>query len=183
MIKRIDVRIAYEPDRKLAFAYNRIMEETVCEWVLFLDQDLFICNPHWYTMCLEAVNSYPQAGIISAKTNRINNSYQLDKDAPRTDNILDHISYSNFLWKKYKNSIIECKTNFSGFFILTSKTAWKEAKGFDESINKGLSKVDIFYSRKIKEKRKLYLMEGLYFYHLYKSKWKKSWSKEKWGEV
>jgi len=37
----IDTCIVYEPGKKLAEAYNRKMESTIAQWVLFIDQDLF----------------------------------------------------------------------------------------------------------------------------------------------
>ena len=58
----------------------------------------------------------------------------------------------------------------SGFFILTSKTAWKDCGGFDEK-RKRLLGVDNRYSRALnKAGYALYCMPGLYFYHIYKDK-------------
>ena len=67
----IDVKIPYEPDDKLAEAYNRAMVNTTAPWVLLLDHDVFLAlNPHWYEMCLEVVERVDNdVGMITCVTN------------------------------------------------------------------------------------------------------------------
>jgi len=51
----IDVRIPWEPGKKLGYAINRTME-TVRGNVLILDHDVFLSlNPHWYQICENAI--------------------------------------------------------------------------------------------------------------------------------
>jgi GT2 family glycosyltransferase len=170
-IEWIDTKIVYEPDRQLALAYNRAMESTSAEWVLFLDQDLFICNPHWYEMCLYAIKELKdkQPGWITAKCNRVVNRSQLHcTEYTDSNNVIDHINVARNLYDRSGNNISEGKGKFSGFFILTNKTAWKHVGGF-EDVGRGLSGVDNNYSEKLKNNGfGLYVMEGLYFYHLWK---------------
>jgi GT2 family glycosyltransferase len=72
--------------------------------------------------------------------------------------------------KLIKAHVQRFKGALSGFFILTSKTAWKAAGGFDEN-RKRLVGVDNYYSRAISQAGyQLWGMPGLYFYHIYKQK-------------
>lgn len=166
----IDTKIVYEPGKQLAEAYNRAMRNTSAEWVLFLDHDLFLCNPHWYEMSLNAVKQVGKnAGWITCKCNRIGNKCQLYQPQQDSNDILYHIEVAKKVYRKCGNEVVEVqKGNFSGFFILTSKTVWKKVGGFRHQ-GKGLSKVDIDYCKRVQAAGyKLYIMPGLYMYHLYK---------------
>lgn len=168
----IDVKIPYEPNNGLAMAYNRSMESTDAEWVLFLDHDLFICNPNWYEMCLDAIRQLKgkKVGWITAKCNRIGGIPQ--KHIPPEDNndIGYHIEIAKKLYKEKGNQISQTHHDLSGFFILTNKTAWRTVGGF-KHMNKTIFGIDNEYRRCLAEGGfGLYVMEGLYFYHLYKHK-------------
>lgn len=173
----IDTCVVYEPGKRLAYAYNRKMESTTAEWVLFWDQDIFACNPNWYTMCLNAIRKVGDtAGFISAKTNRIGPHAQRHTVNPDPNDILYHTQIGKELYAKHGNEITETKQKLSGFFILTNKTAWKAIGGF-RHMDRGLSKIDQDYSKRIMAAGyKQYIIQGLYFYHLYKTKWNSSWN-------
>jgi len=172
MVDYIHVCIPFEPGRKLAFAYDRAMENSPTEWTLILDHDLYFCNPLWYIMSLNAIKQLEgkKVGWITAKTNRIGNKSQLYPVPNDNDNLNYHIEIASKLYKKNKNLLSLVKGNPSGFFILTNKTACADVGGFDD-IGKGLSGVDNNYSKKLRAKGYgLYVMEGLYLYHYYKKR-------------
>lgn len=168
----IDVKIPYQPGRALAKAYNRAMETATTEWVLLLDWDLFACNPFWYDMCVNAVNQvdHNKAGVITCVTNRIGNPAQRAEGAPDTDDVMAHMLYAKLLYKQYGNEVRRIPGALSGFFMLTSKTAWRAAGGFDETRQRLLG-VDNYYSRDLNRAGyTLYCMPGLYYYHVYRKK-------------
>ena len=172
----IQVAMPYEPGQRLAYAYNRAMATAAAEWVLFLDHDLFICNPLWYEMCLEATETAPaDAGWITAVTNRIGNKNQkaISKNGlqlPDTEDLQAHCSYAQVLYKEWGNELVRCKGAMSGFFILTSRTAWRKCGGFNEK-RKRLLGVDNHYSRSLSlVGYRYYKLPGLYFYHMYRKK-------------
>ena len=168
----IDVKIPYEPGNKLAEAYNRAMESTTAEWVLLLDHDLFICNPHWYEMCLNAIKQLEgqKVGWITAKCNRVACWRQKHQTSTDNNDIEHHIAIAKSLYKEKGNELIQTDADFSGFFILTNKTAWKICGGFLD-VGKGLLGIDNDYRRRLSEAGfNLYVMNSLYFYHLYKQK-------------
>lgn len=172
----IDVVMPYEPELKLAYAYNRAMQLSSAEWVLFLDHDLFICNRHWYEMCLDAIARVPaNCGWITAVTNRIGNKNQraVSKqglEIPDTEDLSVHCLFSRALYNEWGKQLVRCRGAMSGFFILTRKTAWEAAGGFDESRQRLLG-VDNLYSRDLGRAGYLfYKLPGLYFYHMYRKK-------------
>ena len=168
----VDVKIPFEPNNGLAMAYNRAIESTTAEWVLFLDHDLFICNPLWYEMCLDAIRQLKdkKVGWITAKCNRI--ACKAQKHVIEFDNneLGYHIAVATELYLDKGNEITQTDADFSGFFILTNKTAWRTAGGFKD-VGKGLLGIDNDYRKRLAGAGfGLYVMEGLYFYHLYKKK-------------
>jgi GT2 family glycosyltransferase len=155
----------------LAKAYNTIIEKTDAEWFLFLDHDVFLgTNNLWYSMCIDAIKQLEKekVGWITCKTNRIGCRRQLHNEEP-SDDILKHILIAKKLYKKYGNQVSQIgKTKLSGFFILTNKTAWKAVGGF-RHMGKGMSKIDNDYSVRLRQAGfGLYILEGLYIYHMWK---------------
>lgn len=171
----IDTRIVYEPNKKgekdnfseLGYAYNRAMK-TVEDWVLFLDQDIYLCNRDWYSICLNAVKEVGyKAGWITAVTNRIGNSFQGVKGlrtAP--DDLTIHDKISQIQYKKYGNTIediTDITHKLGGFFILTHKKAWHNAGGFNEERRSGFDKD--YCLRILAAGYSIYRLPGLYVYH------------------
>jgi len=168
----IDVKIPYEPGGKLACAYNRAMENTSAEWILLLDHDLFICNPHWYEMCLSAIRQLKdeKVGWITAKTNRIACPAQKQQVSHDNNDISHHVAVARKIYKEKGSELTRTSADFSGFFILTNKTAWQVVGGFKD-VGRELLGIDNDYRRRLAEAGfGLYVIEGLYFYHLYKQK-------------
>lgn len=175
----IEVKIAMSEDQHLAKAYNRSMASAATEWVLFLDHDMFFCNPHWYEIALEATKAAPpNVGWISAVTNRIGNKNQKASwpegvepiDPPDTEDLVPHCEYARKLYEAWGNTQLRCRGAMSGFFILTRKKAWMDAGGFDEG-RKRLLGVDNVYSAHLGRAGYIYTkLPGLYFYHMYRKK-------------
>jgi GT2 family glycosyltransferase len=186
----ITVYTPYMPGRSLAKAYNKYMRNAPTEWVLLLDWDLFNCNPYWYDMCQYAIKNTNRAGWITCYTNRIGAPQQKLINAPKSHDIIEHMQFSKKQFEQHsklnkkgilqQTDIVKIPGALSGFFILTNKTAWKKADGFDEN-KKGLMGVDNRYSQAVQRAGfKLYLIPGLYFYHIYREK-KRIWKNNGYG--
>lgn len=168
----IQVQIPFDTGGKLARAYNRGMERATSEWVLFIDHDLFLCNKHWYSMCINAIQQLEDkpVGWISAVTNRIGNPAQKAQDAPMSNDLVEHINFAKHLYKLHGNKVERCRGAMSGFWILTNKTAWRKCGGFDENRQRLLG-VDNKYSQALNRAGFAhYRMPGLYVYHIYRQK-------------
>ena len=176
--------IPYEPNN-LGKAYNdtmRMLGED--DWCVFIDHDVLTLNPHWYEMCVHAIKVVgPKAGFISCKCNRIGGRHQwVDlgygpaKEGKDPSDVEWHRAVAKMVFKKYGFAVTKMspRQEFSGFFILTSKKAWKAAGGFTETPGE-LSRIDTNYNRAIRKAGyELYLIEGLYYFHVYRNK-DRSW--------
>jgi len=162
----IEVRIPYLPDQQLGTAYNKAMEVAE-DWVLFLDHDIYLLNPHWYDICSAAIEKVGhEAGLISCYTNRIGCAYQLAGNK-HTDNIKDHTGIAQRMYRKNKGQLLDVTSHEkspSGFFILTHKKAWEEAGGFPL---KFLGADTQYWAGVRAAGYKVYLLSDLYVYHGY----------------
>jgi len=161
-MQKIDVRIPFESGGKLGVDCNRIMKETVHDWVLFLDHDVFLCNPHWYLLCQKAIDSKPKAGMFSCWTNNLGRTMQRNDEAPKGNNLSDHIDFSRLIFDKHLHGVTQID-KCSGFFMLINKSAWAQAGGFP---GVGFFKEDWDFSKRLTQAGyKIYRIDGLYIYH------------------
>lgn len=149
--------------------YNRIMKFCSEEWIGFLDHDIFIANPHWYGMFVEAISVLgEQAGFIGCMTNSVGCPLQ-KAGAEKNNDIRYHREFAENIHKEHNNivqDITGSQFNPSALMFVTSKKAWYEVGGFREN---GLIGVDTNYVGKLKDKGyKVYLLKGLYVYHWYR---------------
>ena len=174
----IEIFIPYEPCKQLGMAYNRAMD-CAEDWVLLLDHDTFLCNPNWYEMCINAIIRVGhKAGWISAVTNRAANGSQKAPGAPDNENLVEHMSFAEMLYNRHGTELVEAANpEFTGFFILTHKKAWLDAYGFDYEFH-----VDGRYAKRLVEAGyKMYVMPGLYLYHMQDEK-NKYWQWNQWKD-
>jgi GT2 family glycosyltransferase len=175
----IEVCIPYEVCMNVGESYNRTMEKAK-DWVLFLDHDVYVCNPDWYDICLSVIKRVGhQAGVITAVCNRSANGDQHDRGAPTTNNLADHYERAKQLYEIHDLSYNEVTNpDLTGFFILTHKQAWYDVGKF----NTDRFHVDGRYCLRIHEKNyKSIVIPGLYFYHLETAK-NKFWYSENYVE-
>lgn len=165
--------IVYGLTKDLGLVYNELMEKAQTEWVLFLDHDLFICNPLWYRLSCHAIKECKNAGLISAVCNRLAADRYAQVLPPPIDsnNLEDHVRHARSLQQQFGTRCIRVGPEaapFSGFFILTSKTVWRAVGGFKTT---GFLGVDDNYSGKIlAHGYHRYVIQGLYFYHMRQAK-------------
>jgi len=192
----IDVKIPFEPGKRLGYAISRAME-TVEDWVLILDHDVLVSlNPYWYQICQRAINEVGEdAGWITCVTNKIGcplqkadysiegGDYRYNKDYDsRTMDM--HFALAEELYKNNCGKIkditeIAKRWKLSGFFILTRKKVYMDVKekcGLPD--DKFLGWDNYYNDRLLALGYKLYLMQDLYVYHGYKRLWKNTdWGK------
>jgi GT2 family glycosyltransferase len=162
---KIDVRIAYEPGGQLGADYNRIFNETPHEWVLLLDHDVLLLNPHWYTIAQECIRQNPRAGIFTCWTNNIGNPAQRFGAADEGDSVGAHRRVARAVFEGFgtQTTVID-GAKCSGMLLLIRKAAWVKVGGFP---GVGMFREDWTFGRKVQgagfEVRR---MDGLYVYHV-----------------
>jgi GT2 family glycosyltransferase len=162
---KIDVRIAYEPGGRLGADCNRIMDESVHDWVLFVDHDVYLAlNPNWYTICQQAIDAKPDAGVFTCFCNNENHKYgQHFPKAPKANNIADHIEMSEEIYRTRKHSYTRLDHRQALFFLLVSKAAWERTEGFP---GRGMFREDWDFCRRVLDEGfPIYRIDGLYVYH------------------
>jgi glycosyltransferase involved in cell wall biosynthesis len=182
----IEIKIPYMLDMQLGKAYN-ISMKSAKDWVLFLDHDLLMLNPHYYEVSFAVTQVLGhKAGWITGVTNAIACEVQLCRDAPKGDNVMEHMRYAKQRWEKFSTQVVKVGDKnigmnyknkifpgFSGFFMLTHRQAWEDVGGFADGF---LGVDNIYYRKLIEAGYETYVMPGIYVYHLYRQK-------AKWSEL
>jgi len=168
--------IAYAPssyEQNLGRAYNDIMTKTDAEYVAFLDHDAMFTTKDWYHQICEIIDKNPDAGLLTAKTNRIWCKQQ-QHELPGHD-VLNHRKEGKKLQHKFRHAVTEQipgdKIGYlSGVVMVVKKEAWEKCKFRD-----GFLGVDnYFHSDIYKHGYKAVIMEGVYVYHFYRGDGDKS---------
>lgn len=167
----IDVQIPFDEQGMLAGAYNRALADGSSEWVLFLDHDVFLCNPRWYKMCVEAVNfleyTDPKAVCVGCECGGEHHKRTMEESgilAPNA-NIDDHIEQSKKVYFEYGGALERVYSHIPGFFMLLKRKVAREI-GFYQQTNGNINRIDVdFGKRLMAADYHIYQMRGLYIYH------------------
>ncbi len=170
VIIMIYANIPYAPDKtkNLGQAYNQFMTLLKDEdWACFIDHDAMFTTIDWYDQLVNIIDKYQDAGMFTAKTNRVGNEKQLYK-GKKSDNhdIVYHRRIGRKLQKKYYDIVSEVipDSPVSGVVILIKKQVWNDYR-FDN----GFLAVDNKMCWKLIDAgKKVYIMEGVYVYHWYR---------------
>jgi GT2 family glycosyltransferase len=163
----IDVRIPFDENNLLALAYNRALEEGSSEWVLFLDHDVFLCNPRWYEMCLKAIEIVerdPKAAMIGCECGGEHHKRSVAESGVPTDRLELYIDSSKNYYYQYGNSLQRIEEHVPGYFMLLRRDVAKKI-GFQQR-RRSINNIDVdFGQRLLKAGYHVYQMRGLYIYH------------------
>lgn len=161
---KIDVRIPHEPHGRLGQDCNRILSESVHDWILFLDADIFLtCNRNWYFLCQTAINQHPEAGAFTCFTNKIYCADQRHKDAPKGRDLDAHKKFAKRVFDERSTTVSEIDLDIGGYFMLVNKTAALSVGGFP---GLGQFDEDTALSQRLRAGgHKIYRINGLYVFH------------------
>jgi len=161
--------IAYDVDRNLGAAYNRVMERLQPEdWCCFLDHDAIFTTRGWYPQLLKAIADKPEAGLFTAMTNRIGRKTQIAPGAPAGHDMIEHFAFGQQQLDRYGSAARDCTAGspISGVVMCLSRETWGAMGGFED----GFFGVDNQCHRDIRRAgRRVYLLPGLYVYHWYRA--------------
>lgn len=163
----LDVRIPFDEKNRLARAYNRALADGVSEWVLFLDHDVFLCNPFWYEMCLKAIDvlkDKPQAACIGCWAGGERHQRTMEQYGPPNSSIEDHINESKRRYHAYGNILERVYEHIPGNFMLLKRDIAQKI-GFKQN-RQGINNIDVDFGNRLMEAGyHIYHMKGLYIYH------------------
>ena len=166
--KHIEVRIPCSKDNNLAAIYNSALSDCRSDWVLFLDHDVFLCNPHWYKICLEALAALkqdPMAACIGCVCGGERHRHTMASNGFPNANIEDHIEISRGEYFKYGNTLQRIHQHIPGFFMLL-RTSVARQINFRQVKRGRINNIDVdFGNRLLEAGYHIYTMPGLYIYH------------------
>ncbi len=166
-IMYIDVRIPFDQSNRLAMAYNRALADGISEWVLFLDHDVFLCNPLWYEMCLEVIESLridPKVACIGCESGGSRHKRSMEKYGIPSDSIEHHINEAQEWYSGYGNEVKQIYQHVPGFFMLLNRRIAEVIKF--RQINSSINNIDKDFGTRLMEAGyHIYHMKGLYVYH------------------
>ncbi len=169
----IHTYIPYCPKEKgqdLGWAYNNFMSMlSDDDWACFLDHDAMFTTRDWYHQLEEMINKYPDAGVFTAKTNRIGNKAQVVPNVSMSNhNMFYHRSVGKKLQSNHRLSVTPSKAPqlLSGVVILISKKVWDDIGGCKSGF---LSVDNDIHQRCLNKGYSAYIMDGVYTYHWYRA--------------
>lgn len=155
----------FRADMNLGRAYNEEMERLPeGHWAAFFDHDMMLTTPHWHAQLEEAIACRPDAGAFTAVTNRIASSWQRAPESLSAGNdIVRHRQIGERRRQVRTLLDITCTKGFGGVVTLLSKEAWRESGGYSD----GMYCCDhSLFFRLVDAGRRVYLIEGLYVFHM-----------------
>lgn len=149
-------------------------------WGVILDHDAMFMTSHWYAQIEEAIACKPDAGAFAVVTNRIASTWQLAVETVRLgDDIRAHRTAGET--RRAKRTLLDITETkgFGGVVTAVNRDAWAETEGYAD----GLFCVDHSLFFRMRDKgRRIYLIEGLYVYHLRASSSLPGKQEPKWKE-
>lgn len=160
----IEFVVPYAFDKNIGREYNEIFERSTADYICIMDGDIMFFDNDFGHFISEAISRTPGGGIYTCLTNRIGNPEQRfqGRVSPNA-NILMHKNTSDKLRKKYGYKMVRAKQRTSMLMSVIPKKVWEEFKFID-----GLLNVDWDFSSRVMKKYPIYIMQGLYVFHLYR---------------
>jgi GT2 family glycosyltransferase len=132
-------------------------------WACLLDHDFAWTTREWKRQLIEAIQTVPEAGLITAVTNRIGAKWQRAEEVDR--NLMDMVKHRQIGKQRMQRRTLLDITDtkgFGGVVMCLSKKAWAAAGGFAD----GLLCVDHSMHFRLRDAGyRIYMLESLYVWH------------------
>lgn len=163
------VATAFDPDRNLGRAYNNVLaavEEAMGKgWVCFVDHDAIWTTRTWYSQLVTAIEANPDAGMITAVTNRIGNKRQIAPNAPKGHDMAEHRKFGEHLAAVHKSTVVDVTEGAPISGVVMAVRVAPDRPRFRD----GFFGVDNCMHWDLRDAGyKVYQMPGLYVYHWYR---------------
>lgn len=160
--------VPYSSEKKFGKAINAHcrLVPSPDDWICVQDADLMHLVPDFGTIMEEYISLYPDAGLFTSITNRVGSIDQMYPGVFDEPNILEHRKIALKLRDKNRGKVTQLGKFISGYLMLFKKSTWEQCGGFHET---GILAIDNHFSSAIyNRQKKIYLMNGLYTFHLYR---------------
>ncbi len=159
---RLITMMPFSTEMNLGAAYNQAMALIPDDaWACFLDHDAIWTTREWYRQIQEAIRTVPDAGALTAMTNRIAAPWQ--QVGERDNHDMAHHRRFGAARMKFRTLLDVTDTKgMGGVVMVISKRAWKQVGGFVD----GVLCVDHMMHFALRDLGlRIWLMENLYVYH------------------
>lgn len=160
----------YSTEKDIGKAYNQYMSllPNDDDWAVLMDGDSMFLLPDFGHHIQSIIDKYPDVGLFTCYTNRVGCKEQCYNNILSEDpNILNHKQIALNLQREKRNNIKEIKKVISGVVMIVNKKTWEHVGKFPEEM--GILSVDNHFSAQIlRNRRKIFLMEGVYVLHFYR---------------
>lgn len=137
------------------------------DWIVVMDYDTIILTPNYCNLIKELIETYPDAGIITCRTNRTGKRIEQRYDGIISENS-DISHWREVAIKEYKKGLQVEEMNrwIAGYLMIFSKKTWEDNK-FNEELE--IMKVDkVFSSNILRKGKKILISQGLFCFHYYR---------------
>lgn len=163
--------IPWATDKNIGNAYNKVMESLPSDddFACFIDGDAMLLQPFFGKQIEDCIAKYPDCGIFTCKTNRIQCKWQQEGDWDSND-IAKHREYAQKLCLEHYADCdlaprVEQGHLLGGVLMCIKKSVWKKMGGFKQ----GLLGVDNELHISAQEHNEpIRVMKGVYVYHWYR---------------
>ena len=166
-MSRFFINIPWNKKKNLGKAYNdfmRLLDND--DYAVFIDGDAQFLTTDFGNRLQYYIDTYPECGLFTARSNRIHQSWQRAGDWD-SDDIKEHRKYAVVIPKKTVTDVSNAPDNqlMSGVLIMIKKSTWKRLGGFKKDGMLGVDNDIHLQAKRCGEK--VYLMDWIYLYHWY----------------
>jgi hypothetical protein len=96
------------------------------EWALFLDHDAMFLDRDWLSRAKRIIREHPSFGLLTCRTNRINNPFQKVEGHEDIHDLDHHARLTEALWETHATRVTDVSfgKSISGVILLLSKQAF-----------------------------------------------------------
>lgn len=160
----------YREDKNLGRAYNEALASIGDnDWACLCDLDTCFLTPDAGTILHQYALRFPHAGLLTCFTNRISPLSKMQLLNESLSNDFDMISHARLAeeQKKYLYQVTQVDRDISGMVMMISRKIWLHHPFPEDAQCLG---VDTYYNRRIRSAgKKIFRMDGLYVFHLYRA--------------
>lgn len=164
---KIHVMTPFSPSKHLGEAYNEAMAMIPDgDWACFHDHDGMFLTPDAIAHMYKYAEMFPDA-LLTCYTNRVGWKPQCLNGVCSENADVRHWVQKAQRQKALLYRVTEMNTTISGYLMLFSKKLWNDCSHFTE--DKAILGVDNNWSaRVLNHGYKIYLMQGIIFFHTYR---------------
>jgi GT2 family glycosyltransferase len=161
----------YSFEKRLGRAFNQYIQLVPFDndYICLTDGDVMFLTTDFGQQIRDILLEHDKGDLFTCYTNRIKNKHQQYQGIISENfDLRYHEDIANKLRQNDYKKVSTIETVISGHLLVFSKKLWREVGGFYEE---GILKVDNKFSRAVLDLgRKIYLMEGMYVFHKYRTR-------------